>query len=191
MSTATNDSVRTIGGRRIERTLERDGATGQRYWWYRSVTKHDPIERLLYDEASGHTMRSIENVPPTVHWDSEKVGPGERFQQAMALYPAGRPDQPVFAPFDPREPSRLHDQLEQADAAGFQELADAFRISAKVKDRGTIKGRFALGAVLARRGMPTDETTIRRFLHQHSNMSAIELTDEQRWCPALFWPFAY
>jgi hypothetical protein len=80
----------------------------------------------------------------------------------------------------------LHDQLESARKGGYAELADAFELVAKVKERpGVIRGRFPLGVCWCVRGWSYDATTARKFLAEHVTQEAAELDDDARWCPPL------
>jgi hypothetical protein len=192
MSTATLDGhVRTIQGRKIERHSHVDSFTRERYWRFMEVDRPPPIERASHNETTGDPITIIEYRPQVIRWDSGG-GPGEMMRSLLARLDHSRnPDHPSILEFDPNPPSPLHDQLARARNAGFAELAEAFEIAAKVKERpGVIRGRFPRGACWVTRGLAGGAAMHREFLARHVTQELVALDSDSEWCPPLGCPGA-
>jgi hypothetical protein len=192
MTTATlNDTVRVIQGRRIERHSHMDMVTRERYWRFLEINRPPPIEKRSYNESLSQEITILEHREQRLLWDSGG-GPGEVMRELLARLDHSRnPDHPSILEFDPNPPSPLHDQLARARNAGFAELAEAFEIAAKVKERpGVIRGRFPRGACWVTRGLAGGAAMHREFLRQHVTQESVELDDDSRWCPPLGCPGA-
>jgi hypothetical protein len=177
------ENVRTIQGRRIERSTLIDQITRLPFFRYRDIERRSPIETWTRD-AEGSPICILEHRDPIVRWDSGTIGPAESLDRKMQ--DIGPPYNAPLEPFDPRPESKIHDQLERGHEAGFTELVEAFTLAAKVKERPAFsRGRFPIGPVVVRRGTPADQMTLRRLLADHVNQPVIELDDDQRWCPAM------
>jgi len=143
MTTTTADfdaKVRVIRGRTIEKSYH-----GGAILW-RVVNRSPPIEKGTLDPSTGETRYSIEYVPDQVLWEAACDPDAVLGPVLLNCWPD---------PLDPRPPSPVHSQLEQAENAGFGDLAAALRMAAKIKPREPLGGMFNLGPVYVSRGLRT------------------------------------
>jgi hypothetical protein len=171
------DGARLIGNRWIIRL--------EGHWprWRQIVTRRIPTYSTYHDGSgkAGFTER----VEVAYEWSSD---PEPIIQQLMeTLSPL---------PFDPRPESPLHDQLELAERSGFEDLAGALRMAAKIKPRELAPAM--LGEVWLSRGITSKlclgREPIMAFLHRHvrgdwgiaTTADVGELTADQLWAPPVF-----
>jgi hypothetical protein len=169
------------------------------------------INGRIIRRTRGHITRWDELVPqPPKHvqvrgregdLEWRRVTPPDRINWQAEDNPAAEVEvmhrEYHFRPFDVREPSPLHDEMDRAIAAGFTAWAAELAAKSKLRPRPEFPGEKMLGQCHVGRGYlkiyPGDEKT-RDYLRRHAagdwgehgRLEDVTLDDDCRWCPPAF-----